>query len=123
MILIVEDFEPQRFVRKRILEDAGYTVREAGTIEQARRMVARQVPQLVLTDVGLPDGNGVNLCVELKREYPGLPVVMVTESFRGDQCRRDAIGAGADAFLSEPVPRDQLLRVIAQVGRFEPPAN
>ena len=115
MILIIEDFAPQRHVRKRTLEKAGFSVREAASAEEARQLIATNMPQAVVSDIGLGDENGITLCSELKRAYPTLPVVMVTESYRGAQVRRDAIAAGADAFLSEPVPPEQLVRVVTKL--------
>jgi CheY-like chemotaxis protein len=120
MILVVDDFAPQRHVRRRMLEDAGYIVREAATAEEARQQIATEMPNVVVSDVGLPDENGIVLCAEVKRAHPGLPIVMVTESYRGAQVRQDAMAAGADAFLCEPVPRDQLLRIVAKLGGSSP---
>ncbi|HEX6976687.1 MAG TPA: response regulator [Vicinamibacterales bacterium] len=121
MILVIDDFAPQRYVRRRTLEEAGFAVSEAASAEEARQLVATKMPSLVLSDVGLRDSNGIALCAELKRLYPALPVVLVTESYRGLNVRQDAMAAGADAFLTEPVPRDQLLRVVRKVGHFTGP--
>ena len=118
MILVIDDFAPQRHLRRRTLEDAGFDVQEAASAEEARQIVASERPALVLSDVGLRDSNGLALCAELKRLYPGLPVVLVTASYRGMNVRQDAMAAGADAFLTEPVPRDQLVRVVRKVGHF-----
>jgi CheY-like chemotaxis protein len=118
MIRVVDDFAPQRHVRRRTLEDAGFVVREAASAEEARQQVATERPGLVLSDIGLRDSNGIALCAEFKRRYPGLPVVLVTASYRGMNVRQDAMAAGADAFLTEPVPRDQLLRVVRKLGHF-----
>jgi CheY-like chemotaxis protein len=105
-------------VRRRTLEQAGFVVREAASAEEARQLVATERPGLVLSDVGLRDSNGLALCAEFKRLYPDLPVVLVTQSYRGLNVRQDAMAAGADAFLTEPVPRDQLVRVVRKVGHF-----
>ena len=118
MILVIDDFAPQRHVRRRLLEEAGFAVREAASAEEARQIAATERPELVLSDIGLRDSNGLALCAEFKRLYPGLPVVLVTESYRGMNVRHDAMAAGADAFLTEPVPRDQLVRVVKKVGGF-----
>ena len=115
MILVIDDFAPQRHVRRRTLEGAGFIVREAASAEEARQLVATERPTLVLSDVGLRDSNGLALCAEFKRLYPDLPVVLVTQSYRGMDVRQDAMAAGADAFLTEPVPRDQLVRVVRKL--------
>jgi DNA-binding NtrC family response regulator len=123
MILVIDDFAPQRHVRKRLLEDAGYEVREAATAEEARGIIAMTRPEVVVSDIGLPDQNGIALCADLKRADAGLPIIMITERYRGIHVRQDAMRAGADAFLTEPVDRDQLLRIVAKLGRFDPPAD
>lgn len=123
MILVIEDFAPQRHVRKRFLGDAGYTVREASCLEEARQILATESPRLVVCDVGLPDGNGLAFCVEMKRRHPDIPVIIVTESFRGAHVQRDAMAAGADAFLTEPVAREQLVRIVEKLGKFDKPTK
>jgi CheY-like chemotaxis protein len=123
MILVIDDFAPNRHLRRRTLEAAGFVVREAASAEEARQLVASQLPLLVLSDVGLRDSNGLALCAEFKRLYPDLPVVLVTQSYRGLNVRQDAMAAGADAFLTEPVPTDQLLRVVRKVGHFSEPTK
>ena len=123
MILVIDDFAPQRHVRRRTLEEAGFEVREAASAEEARQLVATERPGLVLSDIGLRDSNGLALCAEFKRLYPDLPVVLVTQSYRGLNVRTDAMAAGADAFLTEPVPADQLVRVVRKVGHFSEPTK
>jgi two-component system response regulator GlrR len=114
-ILIVDDFEPQRFMRKRQLEAAGYRVFDVAGSTAARHFLATQVPALVLTDIGLNDGNGIALCAEIKRLHPGLPVVVVSATFRTPDVQRDALAAGADAVLTDPVGPEQLLRIITNL--------
>jgi CheY-like chemotaxis protein len=119
MILNVDDYEPQRFLRTRLLERAGYSVREAGSAKQARDVIHSETPALVLLDVNLPDTNGLTLCSELKQEIPNVRIVMISATHRASQVQRDAIEAGADAFLAEPVSSEQFLRIIGQLARSE----
>ena len=113
-ILNVEDYGPARFVRTRVLERAGFSVVEAETLAEARRLMAEQVPQLVLLDLRLPDGSGMDLCEFVKAEQPAVPVVLITSTYTTADARRDGFRAGADAFLLEPVPSDALLRTVRQ---------
>jgi CheY-like chemotaxis protein len=110
LILNVDDHAPARFVRTRILERAGFSVNEAASAAAAITRAADA--SLVLLDVKLPDGDGFDVCQEVKRLYPHLPVVMITNIYRTSTARRDAFAAGADAFLIEPVPADQLVRTV-----------
>lgn len=115
MILVIEDFEPQRYVRTRHLEAAGFAVRAVAGVATARSALASESFQAVVSDVGLGDGNGISLCAEIKRDRPALPVVLVSATYRTHDARSDAIAAGADAFLTEPVPPEQLVRVVRQL--------
>jgi CheY-like chemotaxis protein len=111
-ILVVDDFEPQRFMRRRQLEAAGFRVYDVPGSTAARTFLATEVPALVLTDIGLADGNGIALCAEIKRTHPRVPVVVVSARFRTADVQRDALAAGADAVLTDPVRPDQLVRII-----------
>ena len=119
-ILNVEDYGPARFVRTRVLEQAGFTVHEAETVAEARRRMAEEPPHLVLLDLRLPDGTGFDFCEHVKEERPSLPVVMITSTYTTSDARRDAFRVGADAFLLEPVSADMLLR---EVRRFTTPTR
>jgi CheY-like chemotaxis protein len=112
-ILVVEDFAPQRYFRKRVLERAGFQVVEAASSRQALELAP--TASLVLLDVSLPDGDGFDICERLKAARPHLPVVMITSVYRTSQARRDAYALGADAFLLEPIEPKELVDVI---GRF-----
>ena len=109
-VLNVDDHAPARFVRTRILQRAGFGVDEvdnaAGAIAQASSA------SLMLLDVKLPDGDGFTVCEQVKKVSPALPIVMVTSVYRTAQARRDAVAAGADAFLLEPVTPEQLVRTV-----------
>lgn len=121
MILVIDDFEPQRFVRKRQLEAAGFRVCDVGSVAAARQVVASESVRVVLSDIGLNDGNGIAFCAELKRQRPALPVVLVSATYRTSEIRRDALAAGAAAILTDPLSADQLVRVIRQVWGEDAP--
>jgi CheY-like chemotaxis protein len=115
-ILIVDDFEPNRYIRGRMLRQAGYDVVEADSAEGVWDVVQDgPAPSLVLLDVGLPDQDGVSLCRDLKERFPGLPVVMISASHRSATDLRESFGAGADAFLIDPVTPERLLNTVANV--------
>jgi CheY-like chemotaxis protein len=115
MILIVDDFEPQRYMRRRQLEAAGFTVCDAATTAAAKNIIASGGVAVVVSDIGLKDGNGIALCAEIKRGRPDLPVVLLSATYRTEDVRRDAMAAGADAVLAEPLPADQLVRIVKHV--------
>ena len=72
-ILNVVDHAPTRYLRSRILEAAGFEVREAESAEQALSSgLSATPPDLVLLDVGLPDGDGFTVCQQLKTAHPNI---------------------------------------------------
>jgi CheY-like chemotaxis protein len=109
-VLNVDDSAPARFLRTRILRDAGFPVEEAESAVEA----LERGPQasLVVLDVHLRDGDGFSVCQRLKQLAPAVPVVMVTSVYQQAQARRDAFTIGADAYLLEPVPPEQLVRTL-----------
>jgi DNA-binding response OmpR family regulator len=120
-VLNVDDYAPSRFLRSRILERAGYEVREAESAEQAIAVcLSATPPQLILLDVALPDGDGFSVCERVKAVSAGIPVVMITSVYRTAQARRDGFAVGADEYLLEPIEPE---RLIASVSRFLDPSR
>lgn len=119
-ILNVEDDSPARFLKSRILERAGFQVVEAVTAADAVRSAAREDLRLVLLDLQLPDGDGFQVCEQIKSSRPQLPVVMITSTYATVQGRQDGLASGADAYLIEPVPADRLVQIIR---RFLTPSS
>jgi DNA-binding response OmpR family regulator len=112
-VLNVEDHEPARFLRTRILENAGYTVLEADSAAEAvGASVAEPQVRLVLLDVGLPDGDGFQVCQRIKSQRADLPVVMITSIYRSASARREGLELGADEYLLEPLPGHRLVGTI-----------
>ena len=120
-VLNVDDYAPSRFLRSRILERAGYEVREAENAEQAIAFcLSPQPPHLVLLDIALPDGDGFSVCERVKAVSGDIPVVLITSVYRTAQARRDGFAAGADEYLLEPIDPE---RLVASVGRFLDPSR
>jgi CheY-like chemotaxis protein len=113
-ILIAEDDAPTRFLRARTLTDAGYSILEsrcaASTV--AAIVDGGSAIGLVLLDVGLPDGNGFDVCSQIKATRPDLPVVLISAVYRTAYARREGLGAGADAYLVEPTAPARLVKLI-----------
>lgn len=109
-ILIVEDHPAFADALVQLVEDCGYQHSMAHTIQRARRLINRQAPDLILLDIHLPDGNGIALCKELKRDSRTrlIPIVIVTASDdRSNQLH--AIEAGADGYVQKPVDDQELM--------------
>jgi CheY-like chemotaxis protein len=114
-ILNVDDYAPTRFLRSRILERAGYEVREAETAEQAVAYCTSPTPpELILLDVALPDGDGFSVCERVKKVSRDIPVVMITTVYQSSQARREGFQAGADEYLLDPIEPERLVNAVAR---------
>jgi two-component system, OmpR family, KDP operon response regulator KdpE len=114
-VLVVDD-EPQ-IVRglKIILRDAGYAVESAETKAQALALLASRPPDALVLDLVLPDGQGVEVCREVRR-WSGLPILVL--SAVGDEREKvRALDAGADDYVTKPFGTDELLARLRAVMR------
>jgi two-component system KDP operon response regulator KdpE len=107
LVLVVED-EPQmrRFLRASLGAE-GYRVREAWTIADGIREVAAEHPDAILLDLGLPDGDGLELLRRV-REWSSVPVIVVSARGREEE-KVAALDAGADDYLPKPFGTKELL--------------
>lgn len=112
-ILSVDDNEAMRYVRRRGLERAGFDVVEAKSGEEALKVAAEHRPDLVLLDVRLGDSNGGAICRQLKTDRPDLPVVLISAAAVLSGDREGASRLGADAYVTEPVRDEDLVRLLS----------
>ncbi|AMB75103.1 two-component system response regulator KdpE [Pantoea ananatis] len=106
-VLIIEDEkEIRRFVRI-ALESEGLKVFDAETLQRGLIEAATRKPDLVILDLGLPDGDGKNFIGEL-RQWSTLPVIVLSARI-DEQDKIDALDAGADDYLTKPFGIGELL--------------
>ena len=120
MVLNVDDFEPGRYARTRLLQQAGYKVQEAATGTDALSMIGDHRPALVLLDVNLPDISGIEVCRRIKCD-PELSSTLVLQISAQSISSRDwahALETGADAYLTEPVDPPVLLATVKALLRI-----
>jgi two-component system, OmpR family, KDP operon response regulator KdpE len=113
--IVVED-EPQirRFVRA-ALETEDWRVFEAGTLKEGLAEAATRRPELVVLDLALPDGDGIEL-VRSMRAWSGSPILVL--SARGDEKDKiEALDAGADDYLTKPFGIGELLARVRALAR------
>jgi two-component system KDP operon response regulator KdpE len=107
LFLLIED-EPQmrRFVRAS-LTSRGYRLVEAATAREAMQIATSESPELILLDLGLPDGDGIELTRRF-REWTRVPIIVI--SARGmEEDKVAALDAGADDYLTKPFGVNELL--------------
>lgn len=107
LVLVVED-EPQmrKFIRAS-LSSHGYRVMEAERVSEAVMLVTTHNPDIVLLDLGLPDGDGIDLTRQL-REWSRVPIIVLSARGREDD-KVSALDAGADDYLTKPFGVNELL--------------
>jgi two-component system KDP operon response regulator KdpE len=119
--LLVED-EPQirRFVRA-ALEQEGWQVHEAATMQRGLIDAGTRRPDLIVLDLGLPDGDGIDFIADI-RQWSAVPIIVL--SARADERDKiSALDAGADDYLGKPFGVGELLaRVRATLRRQRQPA-
>lgn len=93
-------------------------VGEAGTAEDAVRRVGYDSPDVVVLDVRLPDGSGVEACREIRERFPEVKVLMLT-SFADEEALMAAILAGASGYVLKRIKSTELLGDIRRVGAGE----
>ncbi|HEU5311671.1 MAG TPA: response regulator, partial [Candidatus Eisenbacteria bacterium] len=106
-ILLVDDEDSFRTITARELQRVGYAVDTAGTLEQARAALAGRSYHLVLLDVRLPDGSGLELLEDIRSSLPATQVVMLT-AYGTVQEAIQAMRKGAHDFLSKPCKLGEL---------------
>jgi len=107
LVLVVED-EPQlqRFLRT-ALGAQGYRIVEATTVQEALIAATTHNPELILLDIGLPDGSGIDLARRI-REWSRVPIIVISARGREDD-KVAALDAGADDYLTKPFGVNELL--------------
>jgi two-component system, sensor histidine kinase and response regulator len=118
-ILNVDDYEPGRYARSRLLKQAGYLAYEAGSGGEALKLAEAHLPDLILLDVNLPDISGFEVCRRLKRGVmtSKTPVIQISATNITPAERVAGLDNGADGYLITPIDPDVLLATIRALLR------
>lgn len=112
-VFVVEDEPDLRSMLKIVLQAHGYRVTDVGTARQALDLVAEHSPDLVILDMLLPDGNGLEVCRHM-RSNPSqqhVPILMIS-AWAHPADVSACFAAGANDFLPKPFDLDALLSLI-----------
>jgi len=125
-ILVVDDHVVVREGLKRILEDCEdcAVVAEAGNVADALAWLRKNPVQLVLLDISLPERTGLDLLKTIKKEMPGIRV-LVLSAYREDHYAIRALKEGADGYLNKESASESLIAAIRKVasgGKYLSPA-
>jgi DNA-binding response OmpR family regulator len=116
-ILVVEDDPRVASLLRRGLEEQGYEIIQAYDGSTGLTLALQLSPDLVVTDIVLPNKNGLELCASLKQQKPNLPILMLTALGHTDD-KVDGFNAGADDYLVKPFEmRELMARVKALLRR------
>jgi DNA-binding NarL/FixJ family response regulator len=119
-VMVVDDHEVVRHgIRALVNRRSGWSVvAEAATVSQAVQLALQEEPDIVVMDLRLPDGSGIEACREIRSALPGTKVLMLT-SFADEDAVMSAVLAGASAYLLKETPGDQLVGAIESVAKGE----
>ena len=120
-LMLVDDHEVLRLGLRTLFSEAGDfdVIGEAGTVAAAVEQGKRLKPNVMLMDVRLPDGSGVEACREIRTASPGTRVLFLT-SYADEEAVLGTILAGADGFLLKEVSGDELIRATRMVASGTP---
>jgi two-component system OmpR family response regulator len=115
-ILIVDDDAEVRRLLVQALERDGHSLATAASLESARAALVERSADVLVLDLGLPDGSGVELCRALRRAKDSVPILVLTA--RSEVAKRvEALDAGADDFLAKPFALAELRARVRALGR------
>ncbi len=119
-ILLIEDERPIAENIEFCLREAGFLVQWTSSCHDGLRAFQKEVPSLIILDVGLPDGNGYSLCKDI-RKTSQVPILFLTA--RAEEIDRIVgLELGADDYMAKPFsPRELSLRVQALLKRLQSP--
>jgi two-component system KDP operon response regulator KdpE len=126
-ILAVDDDPVNRSLIRAIVSRAGdpairgATLHEATTLAEARGVLDREPIDILLLDVHLPDGLGLDLAADLRRNGPTRPAIVALTASVLPADQQAALDAGCDAFLAKPYPAAALIATITELARMPRP--
>lgn len=116
--MVVDDHEVVRFGLSNLLsrQPGWEVVAEAGSVVEAVRMAALHEPEIVVMDIRLSDGSGIDACRQIMKTHPKTKIIMLT-SFAEDELLFNAISAGAVGYVLKQVGNDDLIRAVQTVAQ------
>jgi DNA-binding response OmpR family regulator len=115
-VLIIDDDPDIRMMLRELLEKNGYEVSEAENGESGLRIFDKTLPELVVTDIVMPDREGISTIMELKKRKPNTKIIAISGGQRSSPDYLNwARKLGADKALDKPLNLELLLRAITDL--------
>jgi PAS domain S-box-containing protein/putative nucleotidyltransferase with HDIG domain len=116
-VLVAEDNDDSRKLLTKQLHAYGHDVRSTANGEEALAEALKDPPEILVTDILMPEMDGFQLCMEwkLNKQLRGIPVVFYTATYTSDEDEKFALSLGADAFVRKPAEAEEFARVLANV--------
>ncbi|MBC8987758.1 response regulator [Pedobacter gandavensis] len=113
-IHVLEDDEDIRYIIGVLLKDEGYELQLSSTFSELKGKLKDSVPDLFILDVMLPDGDGAEICKDLKSDMftKHIPIIVMSAN---DQNKELSIAAGADDYVSKPFDIDYIVKRIKKL--------
>lgn len=112
-VLIIDDEENLRKLLARVIELEGYSVIQAASIKEAMKILNQETVQVIISDVKLPDGNGVELTSKIKHDFPASEVIVLT-AFGTIEDGVKAIKNGAFDYLTKGDHQEKIIPLVAK---------
>ncbi len=121
-ILVIEDDRDIREYLKEFLTENNFSVHAEEKGIPGLEYLKKKEPDLVLLDLGLPDIDGESVCIEIRKNYPEIPVIILTAKNSVDD-KVKALNVGADDYVTKPFVADELLARVHARLRNKLPNN
>jgi CheY-like chemotaxis protein len=117
VVLIIDDEQLIRLQVRTALEGEGFIVHEAANGNEGLTRIALAIPDLVITDILMPDKEGIETILELRRRYPSIRIIAISGGGRtgNKDFLRTAKHLGADRTLAKPFGLADLLKLVREV--------
>jgi two-component system, chemotaxis family, chemotaxis protein CheY len=113
-VLVIDDEEQLRRLVARILRAEGHEVRVAANGREGLQMFREARPALLITDIVMPDQEGIETIIELRREAPEFPILAISGGGEGVYLKL-AAGVGATETLAKPFGADELVAAVERL--------
>lgn len=114
-VVIVDDSDFSRsLIRKMLAEEGIEVVGEANSAESALNIIKDKKPNIVITDIVMPEISGIELTERISQNFPEIAIVVIS-SLSQEHIVLEAIGAGASDFIAKPIQKNQLIESLEKV--------